>query len=99
MIMSLRDKMQKEIMSWKGVKENPNRFGTPSFFVNDKEFAHFHNDSQMDIRIAKNLQNKLKDKKILPNPYSKSWILFNFKNEEDAKEALKFVKAVYDELK
>ncbi|MBI4174936.1 MAG: DUF5519 family protein [Candidatus Aenigmarchaeota archaeon] len=92
----MKAEIRKEILSWKGVEEKPNRYGTPSFFVNGKEFAHFHSSSQMDIRKPKGF--RFGDKRAEKNPYSDEWLLFNFKGK-DAEDIISLVKKVYDKLK
>ena len=93
-IMSLQDDIRKEILKLPGVEEKPNRWGTKlSYFANDKEFAHFHSGSQMDI-LKTNKVNE-KDERVEPNPFSEKWILFNFKTEKDAEDATRLVQAAY----
>ena len=92
----MREEIREEILLWKDVKEKPNKFGTPSFFVNNKEFAHFHSDTQMDIRKPQNF--KLKDKRMGENPFSDSWFHFNFKNKKDVEDMVKIVKQIYEQL-
>ena len=94
--MDLLEQIRTKILSWPEVEEKPNKFGTKrSYFVKGKEFCHFHNDSQMDIMKTKIVT---KDKRIEPNPYSDSWVWFNFKNEKDARMAINICKAAYQEV-
>lgn len=98
--MNMKRKIHSRILSWENIIEKPNRFGTPSFFINDNEFAHFHSESQLDVRIPKSISQVIKlDKRIEPNPYSDKWFLINFKNENDAKFALNIIRKTYEELK
>ncbi len=94
--MKLLEKIRKEIMSWPMVEEKPNRFGSKnSYFVNCTEFCHFHSDRQMDIMKTKNSA----DKRIEINPYSLKWVMFNFKTEKDASDAIELCKRAYSKVK
>lgn len=92
--MSLREQIRKEILKLPGVVEKENRWGTKmSYFFEDKEFAHFHSESQMDILKTPKVDTK--DKRVEPNLYSDKWILFNFATEKDAKDVLELVRMAY----
>jgi hypothetical protein len=92
--MSLREQIRREILKLPCVVEKENRFGTKmSYFFEEKEFAHFHSDSQMDILKTPKVDKK--DKRVEPNPYSEKWIIFNFKAEQDAKDAIELVRMAY----
>ena len=92
--MTPQESIRKEILKLPGAVEKPNRWGTKhSYFVGEKEFAHFHSDGQMDILKTPKVDSK--DKRIEPNPYSEKWFLFNFKSEKDAKDVLELVKMAY----
>ena len=96
--MKLRDKIHKKIVSWPGVVEQPNQYGTKAaFFWNKKEFCHFHNDHEMDIFKTKVVPEK--DTRICPNRYSSKWVLCNFNNPKDAQFAIKLCRAAYQEIK
>ena len=92
--MSLREQIRKEILKLPGAAEKENRWGTKlSYFFEDKEFAHFHSESQMDMLKTPKVDKK--DRRVEPNPYSEKWILFNFRTEQDAKYVLELVKMAY----
>ena len=92
--MSLREQIRKEILRLPGAVEKENRWGTKlSYFFEEKEFAHFHSDSQMDILKTPKVDKK--DKRVEKNPYSEKWILFNFRTEQDAKDAIELVRMAY----
>ena len=92
----MREEIRDTILSWKGVVEKPNKYGNISFFVNGKEFSHFHSDTQMDIK--KPIGFGLKGKRIESNPFSNSWLHFNFKVKKDIEDMMKIVRKIYEEL-
>lgn len=113
--MEFAEKIRKEILSWEGVEEKQNRFGTKmAYFLKNKEFCHFHSNAQMDILKSEDLRDLEKrnfskilksgktvknDNRMLQNPYSSNWVLFNFKTEEDASIAIKLCKSAYNEAR
>lgn len=92
----MKEEIRREILSWKLVNEKPNKFRNMSFFVNGKEFCHFHSNNQMDIKKPKDFD--LNDERFEQNPFSDIWFLFNFKTKKDADDMVKIIKRTYDEL-
>ena len=47
--MSIRETIQKTVMSWPGVTERPHRFGGIQFSLGERELGHLHGDSMADL--------------------------------------------------
>jgi hypothetical protein len=73
-------------------------------FYNGKEFAHFHGDNILDIRLSQKIirQQRLTrsvSNQIHPNRSQNSrWIGFELENDEDVQTLLELVQLSCDEL-
>lgn len=86
------------LMTFPSVVERQNRFGTKhAYFFREKEFAHFHSESQLDIRIPHPEIRGIAPEAI-ENPFSSQWILFNINSQEDARKALILLKKAYEKV-
>lgn len=86
------------LMTFPSVVEKPNMFGTKlAYFFREREFAHFHSESQLDIKISKTEAAEIAAQ-AMENPFSSDWILFNINSEQDARKALLLLKRAYEKV-
>ena len=86
------------LITFPSVVEKPNMFGTKhAFFFREKEFAHFHSESQLDIKVPRNEITDIAPDAI-ENPFSDDWVLFNINSDTDAKKALFLLKKAYEKV-
>lgn len=89
--------LREEILRLSNVEEGTSRFGsTPSFTVNGKEFAHFHNDEELDIRLPLIEYKRIPN--VSKNPYTSKWIYFRIKNRKHAEVAFQLIKTAYSRV-
>ncbi|MFQ5761399.1 MAG: luciferase family protein [Candidatus Bathyarchaeia archaeon] len=93
LVKKIAERIRKEVLKLDNVKEGVSRFGSrPSFSVEGREFAHFHNDEELDIRLPFK-ENKVENAH--RNPYTNAWLILDVKSEEDATVALQLIKTAY----
>jgi luciferase-like monooxygenase len=64
--MSVRADLELRLQGYPGLVRRPSRFGDAySYFVGDREIAHFHGDGRMDIRLTHQRIREMKDEGIL----------------------------------
>jgi len=98
---SIRKQLVRELLKIEGVTEKnwPDRSdGFSSLQVDGKEFAHFHNDNEIDIRLTKGIISKEKlvhpsTSKNHPNRSKNSpWIEIHFFDENDIEKITMLLK-------
>lgn len=91
---TLRQKLTTEILKVPGVSEKfweERQDGFSALEINGKEFAHFHNDNEIDVRLTKKIikANNLihpADSERHPNRSNNSpWIELRFFDQKDIK--------------
>lgn len=96
---SASEKIQEEVMSWKGVTQLPHRFGGVAFRLGKKELGHIHGDKLIDIPFPMNVRTELvgkgevKKHRIMPES---GWVSFHIKKEEDIRKASALFRRAYD---
>lgn len=89
----LHEVIRSELLSWPGVEEKRNRFGTElAYFLNGREFAHFHSESQLDVRIRAIADGK----HVIENPFSGEWVIVNFSDEQSAIRTIELLRRAYE---
>lgn len=64
--MSVREELERRLAALSGLEKRPSRYGySKSYFVGDREIAHFHGDSRMDLRLTKAEIGRLKSERAL----------------------------------
>ena len=98
---NLTELIRKEILSWEGVSEKKSSYSfVKAFFVNGKEFAHFHSENEMDVNsFAKVPESFFKNKNIKENHYSGNWFIYIFETEKDVEELLELIKQSFEKVK
>jgi hypothetical protein len=102
---TLREKLILKLEDIDGLKNQPSPVvGGSALFFNDKEFAHFHNDNELDLRLTK----KVISSEGLSHPMDSlhhpkrsagsPWIEVRFEKVSDLKNIVKLVKLAVDQL-
>jgi hypothetical protein len=101
----LREKLIKELENINGLKDKPSPVvGGSALYFNDKEFAHFHNDNELDLRLTKKVivgEGLSHPKDSLHHPKRSAgspWIEVRFEKVSDLKNIVKLVKLAVDQL-
>lgn len=95
---SLKTLLQKRILEIQGVEYKKSRFGSISaFYIGKKEFAHFHEGTEIDIRVTKPFIKKIKtqyqdDERFHWRYSSSDWVEFQFPKKQDLKMAVELAR-------
>jgi hypothetical protein len=64
--MSVREELARRLATLPGLEKRPSHYGdSGSYFVGEREIAHFHGDSRMDLRLTKEEIRRLKSEQAL----------------------------------
>jgi len=72
--------LEKKILSLPGVERRKSRFShQTAYFIKDREFAHFHSSNEIDIRLTKKGQQRLReqskgDPRLKFRPHPSDWV-------------------------
>ena len=96
---SLKDRLILEVEKIPGVQDKPSPVaGGSALYYKGKEFAHFHNDNELDLKLTKKLIQQEgiahpRDSKAHPNrSVNSQWIELRFKKAAEVKEVVRLVK-------
>lgn len=94
--MSLHEALGRAIGAIKGVSAHPSQFGpVPAFWVDGKEFVHFHEEDLLDIRLTRKLISA-KRKHLKKDPRvslrNSDWLTVQIQKADDIPFALEMVK-------
>ncbi len=83
-------------MSLRGVQRRTSRWGhRTSYWVGKREFAHLHDENELDIRITRSSLEGLKeigiDPRVKLRPGPSDWIRFELRNRKDIDGAFKLL--------
>lgn len=98
---ALRARLRKGLLDQPGVTEQKSKFsGNQAFHVDGKEFAHFHSDSVLDVRVPRAHQKALKDDpRVTFRPRPADWIEFEYATDEDVDTVLRLAREGLDEAR
>jgi hypothetical protein len=94
---TVRAAIERGVLSLPGVSRRKSRFGdSESYFVGDREIAHFHGDEQMDVRLTKEAIQQLRatgaiDPRMRPRGSSAEWLRIVVKGAADVVFAVELV--------
>ena len=97
-----RKLLKSKILSLAGVERRESRWGKdPAYFVDGREFVHFHGRRELDIRLTKRLQgigrSRLQqDSRIGFRKGRSEWITFTVGAEGDLEFALSLIKLAWE---
>lgn len=102
---SLKRQLLLELAKIPNLEDRPSPVaGGSALFYKDKEFAHFHNDNELDLRLGKRRisQEALvhpKDSLFHPKRSAGSpWIELRFNNEDDVGQVVRLVRIAVEAL-
>lgn len=94
--------LNSKILSLTGVHRRKSKWGNnPAYFVDDREFVHFHSRQEIDIRLTRRFQtlggdNLRQDQKIGFRKGNSEWITFTATTEGDLEVAFQLVKLAWE---
>lgn len=97
---TLREKLTAEILKTSGVSEKiweKRNDGFSSLEINGKEFAHFHNNNEIDVRLTKliikqnNLDHPVNSEKHPNRSNNSPWIELKFHDQKDVEKICNLV--------
>jgi len=97
-----RKPLNSKILTLAGVKRRESRWGKdPAYFVDGKEFVHFHSKRELDIRHTRRVirigRSKLhQDSRIGLRKGSSEWITFTLATGEDLEFALYLITLAWE---
>ena len=102
---TLKDRLLAELTSIDGVEDRPSPVagGTALFYLG-KEFAHFHNDNELDLRLTKRviqdeaLQHPSGSIHHPTRSFSSPWIEIRFTTANDIAQVARLVKLAVTKL-
>lgn len=95
--MSARAQLEESLQRVPGLVRRPSRYGDAySYFVGDREIAHFHGDGRMDVRLTKERIREMKaegplDPRIRTRGPSAEWAAVQVQSPRDLPLALQLV--------
>ncbi len=102
---TLKEKLIKELEKIDGLEDQPSPVsGGSALFYKNKEFAHFHNDNELDLRLTKKIitrEGLIHPQDSLQHPKRSAgsqWIELRFRKASDLKVIIKLVKLAIDQL-
>jgi predicted DNA-binding protein (MmcQ/YjbR family) len=91
--------IQETVMTWKGVSQEPHRFGGIEFRLGKRELGHLHGNRLLDIPFPLKIRDELvRSGRVHPHhvlPKS-GWVSFYLKSEEDIHRALELLRLSYE---
>ena len=100
----LRNDLVKRLSRIPGLEDRPSKVaGGSAIFFNDREIAHFHHDSEIDVRLTKKVIRREglahpSDSKIHHHRSPASeWIEIRFKNSKDVREVVRLFKLALEQ--
>jgi len=99
--LSLKEQLGNRILTLPNVDLQKSRFSSNEAFVSaGREFAHFHNNDVIDIRLTKKLirqfQTELRQDARVTLRNASDWLEFAFNNDEDLEKAVALTQLALD---
>ena len=97
--MSIRETIQKTVMSWPGVTEGPHRFGGIQFSLGERELGHLHGDRMADLPFTRAVRDELiaagraRPHHVLPDS---GWVSYRLSSEADVPGAIALFRLSYE---
>lgn len=99
---TIRELLERELLSWKGVSVHPHRFGGIEFQYLGKELGHLHGDSMADMPFPKQRRDELvADGRVQPHHmYPESgWVTFYIRGAEEVPRVLELFQMQYERIR
>jgi Family of unknown function (DUF5519) len=94
---SVREALEARLQGLPGIARRPSRHGdSQSYFVGEREIAHFHGDERMDVRLTKERIRELKeqgafDERVATRGPSAEWVTVQVVAMSDLASAVRWV--------
>lgn len=94
----LAQQLEARIRSLPGVEEKKSRWmNKKAYYVGSREFAHFHNNREIDVRLTRKLQTEHADRirndsRVKFRDRPSEWIALSLSRTEDVNYAFEMVK-------
>jgi luciferase-like monooxygenase len=95
--MTIREELEKRLQSLALLTRRKSRFGdSHSYFLADREIAHFHGDERMDVRLTRERIREMKsegtlDPRVRTRGPSADWAAVRVAEEQDLSLAVQLV--------
>lgn len=99
---TIREQLERELLSWEGVSVHPHRFGGIEYQFQGKELGHLHGVSLVDMPFPKQQRDELvANGRVHPHHiYPESgWISFYISGVEDLPSLLELFLMQYERLR
>ncbi len=93
--------MDVKIRALPGVERRRSRWGhETAYVIGEKEFAHFHKQDEIDVRLTRAVQRKMRveiveDPRVKLRPGLSDWITITLASDEDLEFAFELVKQAW----
>lgn len=96
-----RAALRRKLLEQPGVVEQRSKFGAhQAFHADGKEFAHFHAESVIDVRVPRAHQKALRDDpRVTFRPRPSGWVEFEFSTDDDVDTVVRLALAALDEAR
>ena len=97
--MSIQETIRAEILSWRGVAEQPHRFGGVEFTLGDRELGHLHGNRLADLPFPRAIRDSLvaagraRPHHVLPES---GWVTYEIRSEADIPGAVALFRLSYE---
>jgi hypothetical protein len=96
------EKLNSKILSLPGVVKKRSKYGSKgeAYYIDVREFAHFHSESEIDLRLTRKYQkihrNLLGDERVISRQSPSDWIAVTFKTHDDVNYVFELLKLAWD---
>jgi hypothetical protein len=97
--MSIRERVQTEVLSWDGVTSAPGRFGAVAFYLGKREIGHLHGDRLADLPFPRTVRDELVEAgraephHVRPDT---GWVSFRIEGEDDVARVVELFRLSYE---
>jgi hypothetical protein len=98
-MLTRRERIQREVLSWPGVGDHPHRFGGTEYRLGAREIGHIHGERLVDIPFPKRVRDELvaagraEAHHVLPES---GWVSFYMREDADADRAIELLRLSYE---
>ncbi len=98
----IRERIEREVLSWDGVTSAPHRFGGVEFRLGRRELGHLHGDRLADLPFTRKIRDMLVETgRALPHHVlpDTGWVSRPIENEDDVAETIELFRLSYERAK
>jgi hypothetical protein len=97
----ISEAIEREVLTWPGVRAGNHRFGGREFRVGNREIGHLHGGEVADLPFTRAIREELVSHgEVLPHHHlpDSGWISFYLRNEQDIPAALSLFRRNYERV-